>query len=356
MPHAPQPHRPAGRPRPGPTAARPRIGRLVAVLAVATATETVLVLGGERQPAAAMPPPLVGPAFGTTYRVQLARVPAGRSRTGLARDIEVMLATIDREASTWRGDSDASRFNDAPAGVWVPVSAGLVAVVEQSRAIHAASEGAFDITIAPLVAAWGGGPDRPPAVAATGRVPTEAEIARAQARVGMAHVESRGTDHPDGPALRKRIAGVALDLSGIAPGVAVDRIGEHLRALGSDDHLVELGGEVRAWGRRPDGTPWHVMIRPAGSGTALRSVPLADGEALAVSTLRVGRSPLDPRTGRPPEHGAQQAIVRARRCAVADAWAVACLVRGTAALPRDTGAADATPHPLAVELVPTDAP
>jgi thiamine biosynthesis lipoprotein len=356
MPHAPQPHRLAGRPQPGPHAARPRIGRLVAVLAIATVTATAL--GGERQPAAVMPPPLVGPAFGTTYRVQLARVPSGRSRAVLARGIEQILATIDREASTWRGDSDASRFNDAPAGVWVPVSAGLVAVVEQSRAIHAATQGAFDITIAPLVAAWGGGPARTPGGAAAGRVPTEAEIARAQARVGMAHVESRGTDHPDGPALRKRIAGVALDLSGIAPGVAVDRIGEHLRALGSDDHLVELGGEVRAWGCRPDGTPWHIMMRPAGSGTAMRSVPLADGEALAVSTRRAGRSPLDPRTGRPPEHGAQQAIVRARLCAVADAWAVACLVRGTAALPHHTGAGavNATPHPLAIELVPTATP
>lgn len=295
--------------------------------------------------------------MGTTYRVRLARVPEDHTPATLQRAIERVLAEIDRAANSWRDDSDIARFNAAPPGVWVPVADGLVEIIELARTIHAASDGAFDVTIAPLVAAWGGGPPPMGSGAATGVPPTEAEVAGALACVGMRHVESRGPHHPKGAAVRKRVPHVRLDLSGIAPGFAVDRIGARLVALGSRDHLVELGGEVRAWGRRPDGTPWQVALAIAHLPIDTRTVPLADGEALAVSTLRAGRSPLDPRSGRPPTHAFRQAIVRARSCAVADAWAVACLVRGSVP-PADTGTADAAAafSPPAVELLPTAAP
>lgn len=303
-----------------------------------------------------LPPPLVGPAFGTTYRVQLGHMPGGHAPGRVHRAIEEVLAAIDAWASTWRDDSDASRFNDAPADVWVPVSGELVALVEEARCIHAASAGAFDVTIAPLVAAWGGGPPRLRAVAGGPPTtpPTEAVIAMALGRVGMHHVESRAADHADGPALRKRMPGIMLDLSGIAPGHAVDRIGQRLVALGSTDHLVELGGEVRAWGRRPDGTPWQVAIRHPLPGGVARQIMLADGEALAASTARPGISPLDPCSGRPPAHRLVQAIVRAGSCASADAWAVACLVRGSPPphTGRSSAVVDEAPAPLAVEFVP----
>lgn len=299
-----------------------------------------------------MPAPFIGPAFGTTYRVQCARLPPGRTPADLHRAIEEVLAGIDHAASTWRADSDVSRVGDAPADDWVPVAPDLVALVELARAIHACSAGAFDITVAPLVTAWGGGPPRRRPTDATAGPPTEAAIAAALTRVGMQHVESRTSHHPAGPALRMRVSGMRLDLSGIAPGHAVDQIGTRLCALGSTDHLVELGGEVRAWGRRDDGTSWHVAVH-AIDATVPRAIPLADGEALAVSTVRPGRSPLDPRTGRPPTHAARQAIVRARSCAVADAWAVACLVLGSGpARGRDDAAVPDDLLPLAVELIP----
>lgn len=301
-------------------------------------------------PAASPPPPLVGPAFGTTYRVQCARVPAGRTPGELHRAIEEVLAEIDRWASTWRADADASRVGDAAAGAWVPVAGDLVALVETARAIHDASAGSFDVTIGPLVAAWGGGPPRLRVGAVADAPPTAAAIATALARVGMGQLELRPADHPAGPALRAHVPGMILDLSGIVPGHAVDLIGTRLAALGSTDHLVELGGEVRAWGHGPDGTPWRVALRTAADAAPPRVVPLAAGEALAVSTARAGRSPLDPRTGRPPQHAVRQVIVRARSCAVADAWAVACLVRGSG--PPDTRATAAELLPLAVEFVP----
>ena len=234
-------------------------------------------------------PTFAGPAMGTTYRVTLARNLPGRSQGEVHREIEAVLARLDRALSTWRDDSDATRFNRAPADTWVGVSPDLVAIVVIARRIHDDTRGAFDLT------------------AAAGAV------------AGMHLVEIR--EQP--PALRKARDHVALDLSGIGPGYAVDAIGERLVALGSTDHLVELVGEVRAWGGRTVREPWRVALRDT-----FAIVDLAPGEAAATSTARPGRSPIDPRTGRIVAPQSPSVTARAPTCAEADARAVAALVSG----------------------------
>ena len=249
-------------------------------------------------------PTLAGPAMGTTYRVTLAADIPGTLRGEVHREVEAVLARIDRAASTWRDDSDASRFNRAAAHEWVAVSKDLVTLVDTAREIHEQSEGAFDITVGP---------------AGSGR-PT-----------GMRHVVSRLSP----PALRKTVPGIAIDLGGIGPGYAVDRIGERLVSLGSKAHLVELGGEVRAWGQPSKGRLWRVRLTAADAGQGQsQEIDLAAGEAVATSTCRPGRSPIDPRTGRPvaaasssgTPSSSRTATVRAANCASADAWAVAAIV------------------------------
>ena len=282
--------------------------------------------------AAAEPATLAGPAMGTTYRVTLAAPPAGMRLAEVHREIEAVIARIDRAASTWRDDSDASRFNRAAADEWVEVSADLVAILRIAAKVHAESDGAFDVTVAPLVRLWGGGP-RP----VSGAPPSDDEIAATRARVGMRHVEIRAAAAEAPPAIRKTATGVEIDLSGIVPGYAVDEIGARLVALGSPDHVVELGGEVRAWGQAPDGQPWRVRLREDS-----RVVERPAGEALGTATRRAGRSPLDPRTGRPTATATGSVTVRAPSCAVADAWAVAAAVAG--ATPEAEG-------PLSVEAV-----
>jgi thiamine biosynthesis lipoprotein len=253
--------------------------------------------------AAAELPTIAGPAMGTTYRVSFTADIPGMTRGEVHRDVEAVLARIDRASSTWRNDSDASRFNRAAAGEWVAVSKDLVTLVETAREIHEQSEGAFDITVGP---------------AGSGR-PT-----------GMRHVVSQLSP----PALRKSVPGIAIDLGGIGPGYAVDRIGERLVSLGSKAHLVELGGEVRAWGQPSKSRPWRVRLTAADAGQGhSREIDLADGEAVATSTCRPGRSPIDPRTGRPVAVDSsgkcsRSATVRASSCVTADAWAVAAIVLG----------------------------
>ena len=271
--------------------------------------------------AAAEMPTLAGPAMGTTYRVTFAADISGMTRGEVHRDVEAVLARIDRAASTWRDDSDASRFNRAAAGEWVAVSKDLVTLVETAREIHEQSEGAFDITVGPLVQLWAGG------------VPSAAVIAETRGCVGMRLVESRPATAEAGAALRKSQAGVEIDLSGIAPGYAVDRIGERLLELGSPAHLVELGGEVRAWGQPSEGRSWRVRLRDVDDGRGQpQEIDLAAGIAVATSTCRPGRSPIDPRTGRPVASisgsSGRTATVRSASCATADAWAVAAIVLG----------------------------
>ena len=238
------------------------------------------------------PPVCCGPAFGTTYRVVLAREPEGLPLAAVHREVEAVIARVDRAASAWRDDSDVSRFNRAAAGAWVDVGRDLVAIVEAGRRIHEASHGAFDMTVT--------GAGTPAA--------------------GMELIEVRQVP----PALRKARDGLALDLGGIGPGYAVDVIGSRLVEIGSRDHLVELGGEVRAWGCRPDGGAWRVRVAAA----AGNAIDLEDGMALATSTARPGRSPIDPRTGGVVACRVPSATVRTTSCADADAWAVAALVLG----------------------------
>jgi NosR/NirI family nitrous oxide reductase transcriptional regulator len=274
---------------------------LLACLAAAAAA-------GMFSPAAAAElPAMAGPAMGTTYRVVLAADIPGHARGAVHREIEKVLARIDAAANAWREDSDVSRFNRASLGEWVEVGEDLSAIVAIARQVHAETDGAFDITVGPLVRLW-----------RAGQKPTDEEVNAARRLVGMELVESRAPAAGQPAALRKGRDGVMLDLGGIGPGYGVDAIGERLAALGSKGHLVELGGEVRAWGTRPDGGHWRLAM-PHEPGTVLE---LVSGEAVAFSTVRAGRAPVDPRTGRPAATPAGTYQARAASCAVADARAV----------------------------------
>jgi len=258
---------------------------------------------------------LAGPAMGTTYRVTLVAGVPGMTRGEVHRELEAVLARIDRGCSTWRDDSDVSRFNSAASGEWIEVGDDLAEVVTIAREVHGETGGAFDITVAPLLALWKD-------AHAQQREPSTAAMTAARAAVGMELVECRPPGE-EPPALRKRRAGVRLDLGGIGPGYAVDCLGERLAELGSHHHLVTLGGEARAWGTQIDGSPWQIHVHTVNSRDPADLIELAAGEAVAFSTRRPGLSPVDPRSGRPRDARAETVMFRSSRCSHADAWAVA---------------------------------
>jgi thiamine biosynthesis lipoprotein len=189
--------------------------------------------------------------------------------------------------------------------------------------------GAFDVTVAPLVEAWGFGRGRP-----DGPAPTPAELAGLLRHVGSDRFELRDADR----AFRRLDAAVRIDLAGIVPGYAVDRISEALAGLGLGDHVVELGGEVRCRGRGPGGRAWRVAIERPDASTREAQV-VVELRDLGISTsgdyrdFRVvnGRRlshTIDPRTGRPVEHALASVSVVHPSVMMADAYATALMVLG----------------------------
>jgi hypothetical protein len=157
-----------------------------------------------------------GPTMGTTYHVRLVAAESAVDLPQLKKHIESLLAEIDRQMSTYRDDSELSRFNRAPAGKWFVVSRSTARVVAAAQEISRKTDGALDVTVAPLVRLWHFGPTEPGSAGAAFTPPPDAAVQSALALVGYEKLEVRR----DPPALRKHAAGLEVDLSSIAPGYA----------------------------------------------------------------------------------------------------------------------------------------
>lgn len=294
---------------------------------------------------------VTGPAQGTTYSIQVVEPPEGLDAAALRDVAEGELAAVDRLLSTWRDDSELARFNAAPAQEWFPVSDDLAALVERALTVGRETDGAFDITLAPLLAIWGFGPK----AATQHRVPQEAAIARARALTGPGLVEVRR----DPPALRKNKEGVVVDLDGIAQGYTVDRLAKHLDAAGAGRYLVELGGELYGRGRNARGEPWTIGVeQPVPGARRLQGTVGIDGVGMTTSGdyrdyFEAGgrrySHTLDPRTGQPVDHGLRSVTVIAPSAAAADALATALLVMGP-----EEGPAYAREHDVAALFIAGD--
>lgn len=273
------------------------------------------------------PARLEGPTMGTRWSVLLDGPRDPERRAALQAAIEALLVDVNRSMSTWDPESELSRFNRREDTTPVEISAPLASVVALSLEVHRDSGGVFDVTVGPLVDAWGFGPGKRPASPLT-----EEALSALLARVGSDKLRLEGTqlakDHPR----------LQIDLSAVAKGDAVDRVSELLVAEGEPNHLVEIGGEMRARGRNARGEPFRVGIEePDPAGQQVRLAVLLDDRALAssgnyrnffeVDGQRFAHT-LDPRTGRPVRHPLQAVSVLHERCGVADAWATALMVAG----------------------------
>lgn len=295
-----------------------------------------------------------GATMGTRWSAQLT-APAGVDPGKLRAALEGAVAMVDHQMSTWKPDSDLMRLNRAPVGAWTPVPAALMEVIVRGLEIGRLSQGAFDIGMGEAVNAWGFGPqapDREAIARALGpvRVPVRAAVGvpvpapervPVRAGEGRAHVPAHDVLSLD-PETRqvRKDAPVALDLSGIAKGYAVDRMMAVLDGFGISDALVGLDGELRARGRRPDGRPWTVAIeRPDPEARAALSVIELVDTAVAtsgdyrhwveVAGERFSHT-MDPAHCAPVRDAPASVTVLARSCMDADAWATALMVRGEA--------------------------
>ena len=276
---------------------------------------------------------LTGHTMGTGYSVKVVSGNDAPPLEPLARRIAERLATLDDRFSTYRATSEISRFNAQPGLEWFEISRPVLEVLSRGMTISELSDGAFDMTVAPLVARWGFGPDGSP-----GTIPPQSEIDALLAATGFEHLEIR--DSP--PGVRRTRPGVRLDLSAIAKGFAVDRICELLDGAGLTAYTVEIGGEVRTRGLRADGGDWMIGIEnqvaaavtPADTlheVVRLRNAAIATSGDYRNYFVHDGKRyshTLDPKTGWPVSHDLAAVSVVAERAADADALATALMVLG----------------------------
>jgi len=276
------------------------------------------------------PPPLRGATMGTGYTVRVTALPPALNQADLQALVELELQRVNAAMSTYDPLAEISRFNQHQGDDWFAVSPDLAQLVQRAQDIGVQTGGAFDITVGPLVDAWGFGTAGP-----RDSPPSAAELAAARAKVGMDRLSQR----VDPPALRKATPTLRIDLSAIAKGYGVDRVAAALEAAGIDNYLVEIGGELRTRGRRHDGAMWRVGIeQPAPDGRRVQlALPMHRDGAVATSGdyrnffetdgQRYAHI-IDPRTGEPVNHELASVTVIADNCAMADGWATALSVLG----------------------------
>ena len=285
---------------------------------------------------------LSGATMGTTWSCRF--VGSSASAQTLRRTIPLALDRVIAQMSPWEHQSDTSRFNRLPLDQWQDLPRELGQVMASALRIAHESDGAYDPTMGALIDLWGFGPSGPRTAP-----PPQDEIARLHRACGWRQLQF----DPSGRRLRRDNRG-PVNLCGIAKGFAVDLVAETLLELGIHNALVEIGGELRGHGVKPDGSPWWVEIdRPAQTAAGIAAEPMLVAlHDLAIATSGCERGfahgarhfshTLDPRTGWPIANNMVTATVLHRSCMEADAYATALMVLGP-----DAGIDFAVKHQLA---------
>ena len=260
-----------------------------------------------------------GAIFGTSYHIKY------ECASDLGEDILQELQRVDASLSVFNRQSTLSRIN---AGTLSKADAMVYEVLEKAHGVSEATNGAFDVTVMPLVNAWGFGFKH-------GALPSDAEVDSLRQFVGYGLLELTRDS-----LVRKKHPQVAIDCGAIAKGYGVDRVARLLRERGVMNYMVEIGGEVVTRGRNPQTKePWRIGVsKPEeGGGGELQTVMNLENAAWATSgnyhnfytvNGRKYAHTIDPRTGCPVTHSLLSATVIARDCATADAYATAFMVMG----------------------------
>ncbi|MEM7018363.1 MAG: FAD:protein FMN transferase [Pseudomonadota bacterium] len=219
---------------------------------------------------------LNGRTMGTTYTVKIVDLPQSIEQKTLHQKIDAVLVQVNNVMSTYQSDSELSLFNQNQSTDWIDISPELLSVVQAAREISELSNGAFDVTVGPLVNLWGFGPD----VNLEDALPAAEKINEVRERVGYQKVEL----HPSPPAMRKAIPDVYIDLSSIAKGYGVDQIATLLEVSNIQNYLVEVGGELRAHGDNADDLPWRLAIeKPVANERSVQMIIPLSGQSIATS-------------------------------------------------------------------------
>lgn len=288
---------------------------------------------------------LQGPTMGSTYTVKYVRGPNMPAPDKVNVELQSILNQVDRQMSTYRADSDLSEFNRLPAGSCQTMPEPVLQLVRYGQQLAESSGGAFDLTIGPLLDVWGFGPH------SRGRVqPSAEQIEQARSRVGYQYLKIEQNQLCKEKALE-------VDLNSIAAGYTVDQVAERFQSLGIDSYMIEITGELKAAGKKPDGSAWRIAIEEPnleGQRIVQRILPI---DGLGVNTSGDYRNyyeengqrfshTLDPNLAAPIQHKLAAVTVIDPSTLAADALGTLLLVLGP-----DAGKAYAELHQIAALFV-----
>lgn len=294
---------------------------------------------------------LHGQIMGTTYNIKYVTNRATPSEKDVGMQVHRALQDVDDRMSTYKPDSELMQFNRSPLNKPFPASADIVKLIAESQIISRMSDGAYDVTIGPLVNLWGFGAGNQATVASldperdgpaltqwlseneTPTVPSKDTIQEAMKTVGFTRVAVDQKKQT-----LTRIKPVFIDLSSIAKGYSVDQAAHALEDIGITNYMVEVGGEVRIRGRKADNQSWRIAIKqPEWVTSQVASIIEADNKGIATSgdylnfyeQEDVDYSHLiDARTGYPEKHQLASVAVVDDDTAKADAYATMLMILG----------------------------
>lgn len=262
---------------------------------------------------------LEGKTMGTSYSIKYVSNSSAPDSEKLQQEIDRELELINDQMSTYRPNSELSRFNQSRVvNTPFPVSAATAKVVREAIRLNRLTDGALDVTVGPLVNLWGFGPEGRPT-----SVPTDADIAKRQQWVGIDKLAvEKGS-------LIKRIPELYVDLSSIAKGFGVDVIAEYLESQHIDNYMVDIGGEVRTRGNNGENKPWRIAIEKPVAGAEQSAQEIIEPGRMAIATSGDYRNyfeqdgvryshTIDPATGRPINHRLVSITVLDPSCMTAD--------------------------------------
>ncbi|MHC8321342.1 FAD:protein FMN transferase [Pseudomonas sp. GB2N2] len=267
-----------------------------------------------------------GRTMGSTYSIKYVRHAHLPEPAQVRSEVEKILAEVDKQMSTYRSDSDISRFNELPAERCQTMPASILELIRVGEQLSQQSEGSYDLTVEPLMNLWGFGPQ-----GREEKVPSDAALTEVRQRVGRQHL------HIDGHQLCKDAA-VEVDFNSIAAGYAVDTIAARLEALGIHDYLAEATGELKACGKKLDGSSWRIALEePRDDQQVAERIINVDGYGVSTSGdyrnyfQQDGRRyshTFDARTGAPVSHTLASVTVIHPSALMADGLSTLLLILG----------------------------
>ena len=274
-----------------------------------------------------------GNTMGTTYSIKIIdKLPQTIDINNVKSKIDSVLQIVNQQMSTYIPDSEISRFNRLTNKEWFTISTDFYDVIVMAQEISLLTNGAFDITVGPIIDLWGFSGDL---TQNAWQPPSEKVVEEEIKSIGFNNIVIGNNS------IKKENVATKIDLNAIAKGYGVDVVFELLNGLGYTDILVEIGGEVRCSGLNKDGNSWRIGIdKPILDiipGAELQAVISLDNKGLATSgdyrnyfeyNGELYSHMIDPVTGYPTQDNVASASVIAQNCMTADAFATALMVMG----------------------------